>query len=186
MADPRGKEFPWMPKPFSQVIGDSFIKGSATCGHEAIKGKTLGIYFSAHWCPPCRGFTPKLAEHYKAYKEKGLDFEIVFCSSDRDQNSFDGYVKEMRAAGGDWLAIPWADSARRTALNSLFEVSGIPCLVIVDEHGCVINKNARGAISTDPTGASFPWAPPAVGDLAQPQGDFQETPSLIIFMEDAD
>jgi thiol-disulfide isomerase/thioredoxin len=36
-----------------------------------LAGKTIGIYFSAHWCPPCRGFTPKLVEF------RGLEKEII-------------------------------------------------------------------------------------------------------------
>merc|ERR1712110_541325 len=71
LSDPKGDAFPWVPKSFSEAIGNSFRKGDAVVGKEAIAGKTLGIYFSAHWCPPCRGFTPTLAKHYKAYKEKG-------------------------------------------------------------------------------------------------------------------
>jgi nucleoredoxin len=181
-SDPKGQDFPWKPKPFAEVIGSSFRKGDAVVGKEAIAGKILGIYFSAHWCPPCRGFTPTLSKHYKAYKEKGLPFEIVFCTGDKDETSFESYYKEMVADGGDWLAMPWSSSAQRTELNSLFEVSGIPCLVIVDENGCVINKNARGAVASDPTGESFPWTPPAVGDLASPEG-INETPSVCVFLE---
>ena len=67
-------------------------------------GKVLGLYFSAHWCPPCRGFTPKLADWYKkltggALKDK---LEIVFVSSDRDEASFDLYYKDM-----PWLSLPF-------------------------------------------------------------------------------
>lgn len=182
--DPMGAAFPWKPKAFADAIGSSFRKGDGVLGKDAIAGKTLGIYFSAHWCPPCRGFTPTLAKHYKAYKEEGLPFEIVFCSGDRDEASFESYYKEMVADGGDWLAMPWSNSAERKELNSLFEVSGIPCLVIVDEHGRVINKNARGAVGGDPIGESFPWAPPAVGDLASPEG-IDEAASVCLFMEAA-
>lgn len=181
-SDPMGQAFPWKAKPFMEAIGNSFLKGDAVLGKDAIAGKTLGIYFSAHWCPPCRGFTPTLARHYKAYKERGLPFEIVFSTSDRDEKAFESYYKEMVAAGGDWLAIPWSSSAQRSELDSLFEVSGIPCLVIVDENGRVVNKNARGAITSDPIGENFPWAPPAVGNLAHPEG-IDEAASVCVFME---
>ena len=40
-------------------------------------------------CPPCRGFTPKLAEFYKQYHVE-KNFEIIYVSSDRDQEQLDG------------------------------------------------------------------------------------------------
>ena len=39
--------------------------------------QVVGLYFSAHWCPPCRGFTPKLAEVYTAIKGTGKSLEIL-------------------------------------------------------------------------------------------------------------
>ena len=69
-------------------------------------GKILGLYYSAHWCPPCRGFTPNLAKWYKEMKEKdaGKNFEIIFVSSDSDQAAFDEYYKEM-----PWLALKFEE-----------------------------------------------------------------------------
>ena len=68
------------------------------------EGKVLGLYFSAHWCPPCRSFTPKLAEWYSRLTTGPLKdkFEIVFVSSDKDEDSFDSYFDEM-----PWLALPF-------------------------------------------------------------------------------
>ncbi len=37
---------------------------------DALNNDIIGIYFSAHWCPPCRGFTPILAKFYKFANEK--------------------------------------------------------------------------------------------------------------------
>ena len=69
---------------------------------EVLKNKNaVGIYFSAHWCPPCRGFTPKLVESYKeSLKDKG--FEVVFVSSDKNQSAFDDYYGEM-----PWVSLPF-------------------------------------------------------------------------------
>ena len=55
----------------------------------ALKDKVVGIYFSAHWCPPCRSFTPELAKTYKLLtEEQQKHFEIVFVSSDNDESGF--------------------------------------------------------------------------------------------------
>ena len=55
----------------------------------ALKDKVVGIYFSAHWCPPCRGFTPELAKTYQLLTEtQQTNFEIVFVSSDGDEAEF--------------------------------------------------------------------------------------------------
>merc|ERR1712022_17660 len=61
----------------------------------------VGIYFSAHWCPPCRGFTPKLAEAYTQHL-KAKNLEVVFVSSDQDAGAFRSYYNSM-----PWLALPF-------------------------------------------------------------------------------
>ncbi len=68
-----------------------------------LAGKTIGIYFSAHWCPPCRGFTPVLADFYTKRHEE-LNFEVIFVSSDRDEKSFNQYYAEM-----PWLSLKFSE-----------------------------------------------------------------------------
>lgn len=91
----------------TSLIGENVVDGNdeqVKCASLAGEGKVLGIYFSAHWCPPCRAFTPQLAQWYKNFKEgpNGDKFNIVFVSSDRDEKSFKEYFKEM-----PWLALPY-------------------------------------------------------------------------------
>ena len=66
--------------------------------------RLVGLYFSAHWCPPCRQFTPMLIELYSHLKEENPmhGLEIVFVSSDRDRPSFNGYYASM-----PWLSVPF-------------------------------------------------------------------------------
>uniref|UniRef100_A0A0E0R5Z4 protein-disulfide reductase n=1 Tax=Oryza rufipogon TaxID=4529 RepID=A0A0E0R5Z4_ORYRU len=45
-------------------------------------GRTGLLYFSAHWCSPCRKFLPKLIEEYiKMREETSSDVEVVFVSN---------------------------------------------------------------------------------------------------------
>ncbi|CAE7507104.1 nxn [Symbiodinium necroappetens] len=141
MSDPEGKKFPWIPPTFQEALGDEFMDGEETVDKKKLEGKTLGLYFSAHWCPPCRAFTPQLAKWYAGIKsELGDKFEIIFCSGDRDEASMKEYYKEQREAGGKWLAMPYH---RKDDLDPLFEIQGIPTFLIVSPEGKVINKNGR-------------------------------------------
>lgn len=103
-------------------------------------GKNILLYFSAHWCPPCRAFTPKLIEVYHKIKSKDSAFELIFISSDRDQTSFDEYFSEM-----PWLALPFGDT-RKASLSGLFKVRGIPKLVAIGPSGKTVTTEARDLV----------------------------------------
>merc|ERR1711904_380120 len=176
--DPIGEEFPWKPKTLQEVLtGAKLLGDGQELRGESLLGKVFAFYFSAHWCPPCRGFTPELAQWYtKDLKSKGL--EVVFVSSDQDENQFKDYFKEM-----PWLALDFADRQRKTQLSGMFGVRGIPALVIVDKDGSVITTNGRGAVSSDPQGAKFPWYPPAVSNAKDGPGDINEVPTVVALCE---
>jgi len=160
MSDKDGEEFPWRPKPITELLGSEFLGKEGMVGRSGIEGKTLGVYFSAHWCGPCRGFTPTLSKVYNKLKEKGQnDFEIIFVSGDRSKSEFDEYHSEM-----PWLAIPFGDK-RIEQLNQRFEVNGIPHLVILNHDGTVLNSSARGKIDADENAENFPWVPEPMEDL---------------------
>jgi len=180
--DPTGADFPWKPPSFFDSLGDEFLSGAegdtVSLAEVQSSAKYIGLYFSAHWCPPCRGFTPDLI---KAYKDvlKGKGLEIIFVSSDRDQASFLEYYGTM-----PWLAIPQGDP-RKGKLSKRFGVSGIPSFVIVDATtGATINGSARGKVSSDPTGAEFPWVPKALNNMSAGEGleNINEETALCVLL----
>ncbi|KAK3933257.1 Nucleoredoxin [Frankliniella fusca] len=102
LADPKGLAFPWPARPLAQVLASAALQqgpgqdgpgrgralldelGSAAGpGHGPGHTAVLGVYFSAHWCPPCKAFTPQLVNTYNAVRERGHSFEVIFVSSDR-------------------------------------------------------------------------------------------------------
>jgi nucleoredoxin len=127
----------------SNLLVDS--TGRTTSVSSALANKSgVALYFSAHWCPPCRQFTPLLAEQYKkSFKSKGL--EIIFISSDRDEASFREYFSQM-----PWLALPFSERGIKEMLSSTFGISGIPALLVFDHQGKLVDRDGRATVMQNP------------------------------------
>mmetsp|Transcript_1141 Transcript_1141/g.703 ORF Transcript_1141/g.703 Transcript_1141/m.703 type:complete len:347 (+) Transcript_1141:36-1076(+) len=107
-----------------------------------LAGKITLVYFSAHWCGPCRNFTPQLANFYTNIIQANAHFksqiEVVFCSADHSEEDFKGYYRDM-----PWLAIDYEEEAREQ-LMGMFQVNGIPRLIVFGTNGQVLQANAVG------------------------------------------
>lgn len=124
--------------------------GSTKPATEVTSGKdVICFYFSAHWCPPCRAFTPVLKEFY----EEVEGIEIIFVSSDRSPADMEAYMKESH---GDWWGVEHGSSAVE-ALKSHFGIRGIPALIVVDKNGDVITKDGRADVQSKGPGVVAQW-----------------------------
>ena len=94
------------------------------------------IYYSAHWCPPCRKFTPKLVDFYNEAIGHHDNIEVIFVSSDQNEDKMEGYMKK---AGMRWLALDFDKKDNKSSKKLTGYVGrGIPHLVVVDKNGKVL------------------------------------------------
>lgn len=123
----------------------------------ALKGKRIiGLYFSAHWCGPCRQFTPLLVKFYQDCMRKHKALEIIFVSLD---NSTSDMEKYMSGENMPWLAIPY-NSPSRKQLQEEYKITGIPTLIILNQNGKVISKDGRGDVHSKGEKAYDYWISP--------------------------
>lgn len=191
MADLNGVKFPWKPLPLSQILPEKVIapKGSEEkmLDVASLDDKYLMLYFSAHWCPPCKAFTPVLSKAYTKLKanDKTNNFELLFISSDRDQTTFDEYHSEMTFG-----ALPYELRDAKSQLSSRFDVSGIPTLIMLSpvskETGKrkLINDNVRSFIMNDEL-EEFPFYPKNYGSVDSAD-DLNEKKCVVAFYEQGD
>lgn len=107
---------------------------------EALGGKEFVLlYASAHWCGPCRQFTPMLTKWYLS-KGTSSTCEVVFLSADHDKSEFQSYYKDM-----PWCAVDYDNEGAREQLMAHIKVSGIPRLAVLDGRtGKIVEDNAVG------------------------------------------
>lgn len=109
------------------------------------KKKLVALYLGAHWCAPCRKFTPSLLAYYNKVSATHPEFEVIFVSNDKSSSAMEGYMRDVQMP---WPAVNFDKASGNNALKKYFG-EGIPCLVVVDENGKVIfdtyaGKNYRG------------------------------------------
>ncbi|CAI5442514.1 unnamed protein product [Caenorhabditis angaria] len=114
---------------------------SKTEASKALEGKVIALYFSAHWCPPCRAFTPILKDFYGEVED---DLEIIFVSLDHSESDLKAYMAE---AHGDWYHIPFGSDTVKD-LKQKYGVRSIPTLIVVKADGTEITKNGTSDVQS--------------------------------------
>jgi nucleoredoxin len=102
--------------------------------------KLIALYFSAHWCAPCRKFTPQLVDYYNQIEPQHPEFEIIFVSCDRSRFNWETYMRDSKMP---WPAI---DFDQLASLGDLRRIGGssIPSLVLLDATGRILSTSFEG------------------------------------------
>jgi nucleoredoxin len=136
---------PSLPPVLRRMFGSRLAVGGGKeskreIGVESLAGSVVGVYASAHWCAPCRQFTPQLANFYRGLRGAGKAFEIVFVSLDQEKEAFELYFESM-----PWLAIPWeGGEGEREELMRMYQITSVPRLLIFGRDGELLENNAVG------------------------------------------
>jgi nucleoredoxin len=149
---------PATPQPAGTLLLDSLKQKLVRChdgvtsradGSELEKKKLIGLYYSAHWCGPCRKFTPQLVEYYNRVAPAHPEFEIIFVSADRSRFAWETYIQETKMP---WLAIDYDQLADMAGVKALGG-DGIPSLLVVDEGSHIVASSYDGAKYLGPQNA---------------------------------
>merc|ERR1711879_177482 len=125
--------------------------GSEVCAEATVNNAdVVVVYFSAHWCPPCRGFTPVLKDFWEEVKDDKV--VIMFVSSDRDDASAKDYFNSM----GDYYLIPHGSDCANT-LKQNCEVRGIPSLCVIGKDGKLLHNGGRADVTGKGKGCVADW-----------------------------
>ncbi|MGI9243867.1 MAG: thioredoxin-like domain-containing protein [Verrucomicrobiales bacterium] len=101
------------------------------------------IYFSAHWCAPCRKMTPAMVGFYHELKETHPEVELIFVSADRDAGAM---VRYANWAQMPWPALAWDERESIPAISEL-RPRAIPYIALFDAGGGLLGASDTGGFN---------------------------------------
>ena len=137
-----------------EFLGQKLLadKGSKTVDVSVLDAvPVVALYFSAHWCPPCKMFTPLLATHYAAINAGQKQLEVVFVSADQSEDEFKNYYAEQ-----PWLSVQF-DADNLGDIADKFEVTTIPALIILNKDGTVKIANGKAQLEQKKAAVIDDW-----------------------------
>lgn len=190
LDDALGEKFPWPPPPLTEVLRGVQLQGDGESRlYEQLPADAVRVfYFAAHWCPPCRSFSPSLCAALAAVRKRRTKYantQLILVSSDRSEQSYNRTVQSVSSVGA--LSVPWSATDARLTMPAALGVAGIPALVITDSTGKILTANGRQHLSADPLGFNFPWAQRPVSVLTeQALLKMARHPAVVLFIDDED
>jgi thiol-disulfide isomerase/thioredoxin len=144
--DKASEELPVAPLPPNLAIGQKAIEfsmedmaGNKVDFPKSFAGKLVMLDFWATWCGPCIGEIPNMKQAYADHHEKG--FEILGISFDDKEMA--EKIKEFTTE----KEMPWAQIYEGklwdTTLGEMYDVSGIPFVLLIDGDTGEILATAR-------------------------------------------
>mmetsp|Transcript_5442 Transcript_5442/g.10015 ORF Transcript_5442/g.10015 Transcript_5442/m.10015 type:complete len:250 (-) Transcript_5442:444-1193(-) len=129
---------------FEYLFGPTLVggEGKEVSTKSVVDGADyVAVYMSAHWCGPCRRFTPMFSDVYKKIVAAGgKKLATVFVSCDRDKKAFDDYFGSM-----PWHAVPFKQGSDYIGFESkagqCLDCNGIPKLGIFDKDAKLVSGN---------------------------------------------
>merc|ERR1712070_624735 len=86
------------------------------------------------------GFSIVFKAFYEEYRKEVPNFQVVFVSSDPDEQAMMSYAQDMPA---DFVGLPFSSRKEKASLNAMLGVRGLPTLVILNAEDRVVSADAR-------------------------------------------
>ncbi len=103
-----------------------------------LRGKVLYVDVWASWCGPCAKEMPAFATLYEKYKDNP-NIEFIGLSVDDNNNAWKQKLEKEQPA---WRNFIQEGGFKNGAMNTKYNITGIPRFLLIDKEGRIISINA--------------------------------------------